>query len=410
MYEEDETGDLGGSLAAFMSQYTQGQEKLQAEEAARIQSRWRRGTQALQQRRAGPSKTETVAQALLAFGQPTRGGGWAALGNAGNVLAERNAAVKSAEEQRKQQMLALENAREDSLSELSAKYGGARQDMLGALVKQAAKPKPEPRTGFNTVTGVQEYMSGPNIGRPVVPGSADGARRVVKVASATEALAQKPGTYVEYPDGSVKIVTVNGVKDVSPRVDKLAGLSPGQRALDTAFGDDYADWINQGQTSAQTNLAALRDVAKQLEDGAPLSGGVIGMLPEGAQARVAEDRVVAQQAVAKAIQETMRATLGAQFTKAEGDALIARSWDARLSPAANAKKVLSIIADLESRVANKEKRIAYFDSSGGTLAGFGAPAAKTDPPATRYPGGGPKVAPRDKAAPPLDLSKYKMGG
>jgi hypothetical protein len=419
MYEEDETEGAeapAGSLAALLSQYTQGQEKLQAEEAARIQSRWQRGTQALQQRRAGPSKTETVAQALLAFGQPTRGGGWAALGNAGNVLAERNAAVKTAAEQRKQQMLALENAREDSLSELSSKYGGARLELTGKLAAQAAKPV-TPRTGQNPVTGVIEYLSGPNVGQPVVPSGANVSRQAIKVASAAEALGQAPGTFVEFPDGTIKRVTTKGVEDASPKVDRLAGLTPGQKALDVSFGKDYADWLNQGQVTAQTQLGSLRGISKQLADGGALSGGVIGMLPEEVQARVAEDRVAAQQAVAKAIQETLRATLGAQFTAAEGAALIARSWDPRLSPEANAKKLNATIADLERRVTNKEKQIGFFDAN-GTLSGFGAPADKPRqgaPPATRYTGGGPKVPTRGagpatpaKPADPAKLSDAEL--
>lgn len=426
MYEEDETDGLGGALSPFYAKYAQEEEKLRREQEARIQSRWHRGLQALQERRAGPGKTETIAQALLAFGQPTRGGGWAALGNAGNVLAQGIAARKNAELERAQQMRDLENAREEGLSELAQKYGQGRLEVLGKL----ATMKPATPQYLPLATGPNGETVNPLTFEPIPRGSKvmrDGtvilpsgmttaaageepSRKPVKVASMSEVTGLPLGALAELPDGSVVRNTAKGVEAASPKMSKTDNLTPGQQALDRAFGNDYAEWLNGGNVSTQTQLKALEQVQQQLAAGENLSGGAASLLPSALQKYVDPDRVSAQQAVEKAIQATLRATLGAQYTQREGEDLLARSWDPRLPPKENAKKLAATIADLKRRVEQKNKQIEYFDRE-GTLAGFsvGRPKPKTGGSGLsgKYTGG-PKVtppgAPKPKSA-PVDLKK-----
>ncbi|QDH50425.1 hypothetical protein [Caulobacter phage KcrB] len=421
MFEDETEEETGGALPSLYSKYAQEEEALRKQEEARIQSRWQRGMQALQQQRMGPSKTQRIAEALLAFGQPTRGGTFAALGNAGSVLAQRNAAMKQAEMDRAAKLREMEDARDESLGELAQKYGAGRLAVLGKLATQVPKTPTlvplasDPVTGGlrNPLTGqpLPEGAMVTNKGEVIMPagatasvGRSSGRRGPVEIADMAEASGLPLGGIGRLPDGSLVRNTAAGVVEASPKTAKDANLTPGQKALDTAFGRDYAEWLNGGEVTAKTQLDALRQVKDQLAKGETLSGGAVSTLPPALQKYVDPERVSAQQAVEKAMQATLRATLGAQYTQREGEDLLARSWDPRLPPKENAKKLGAAIAELEKRVKQKNSQVTYFDAN-GTLQGFAGGPAPTTPQAKKTQSTRPRVSTGAKPAPKISDPK-----
>ena len=82
------------------------------------------------------------------------------------------------------------------------------------------------------------------------------------------------------------------------------------------------------------------------------------------------------------IQNSLRATLGAQFTEKEGTRFLERAYNPALPVADNVKRLNEIADELDTVAKNKEAAVAYMKKN-GTLAGF-------QPEVTPAAGGGAK--------------------
>lgn len=155
------------------------------------------------------------------------------------------------------------------------------------------------------------------------------------------------------------------------------------QAVDNAYAPEYLEWRSNGQPRAQQGLDTLRIAQEILESGQDtLSGPYAGALasipgvgrwlqsftsPEGANVRDLIEYVV---------QEQLRPILGSQFTREEGERLIARLYNVNLEERYNAPRLGAFIRQLESAFANKAAMAAYFRQY-GTLYGFDGPTALT---------------------------------
>lgn len=145
----------------------------------------------------------------------------------------------------------------------------------------------------------------------------------------------------------------------------------GQEAVDRAFAKEYADYIGAGgMAGLQSKIGQVKDVQSEISSGkSNLSGPFLGLLPTGARAVVAPRSVDVQQTLEGAIQETLRQTLGAQYTEREGRELMARAYNPQLSEEENAKRVGRLLDRLRGMAEAKNAAMEYFRSK-GTLAGF----------------------------------------
>lgn len=160
-------------------------------------------------------------------------------------------------------------------------------------------------------------------------------------------------------------------------------LSKGQEARDKAFGKDYAEFANAGgYASIRKNLNTLEDVKKRLQEGDVTGGLVERFAPEGA--RDAYRRAFDQEGqdikdqIEQVIQQSLRQTLGAQFTEKEAARLIERSYNTALSPEKNIERLDRTIKELDSMARAKEESGRYFEDR-GTLAGYKAPLGESKP-------------------------------
>jgi hypothetical protein len=148
-------------------------------------------------------------------------------------------------------------------------------------------------------------------------------------------------------------------------------LTVAQRAVDTAFAKEYADFVASGGIAdTQKNLTQLRDVQKRLAGGREnLTGPLIGSMPDALLAAVNPEAMAVRDRVQEVVQRNLRIVLGAQFTQKEGDALIARSYNPRLSEKENASRLEALIGAIDGAAKAKISAARYYEAN-GTLQGF----------------------------------------
>lgn len=185
------------------------------------------------------------------------------------------------------------------------------------------------------------------------------------------------------------------------------GLTPGQQAADVAFGKEYADYqAAGGHAGVEKNLKALEGVASDVEKQTGLER-FLAYVPEVLGGRSLRESfapadIAREDAVRNAIQSTLRQTLGAQFTAKEGEALMARAYNPRLSAEENKKRVLQAAQELRTKGSERERSGKYFEKK-GTLKGLPIAGRQT---AAAPPGGG-GLTPEEQAE--LDQLRKEMG-
>jgi hypothetical protein len=177
---------------------------------------------------------------------------------------------------------------------------------------------------------------------------------------------------------------------------KGAAKNEGEKALDRDYAKTYNDWTGNGRASLVKNLQSLREARQALKDDPSLTGGLTGIAGD----RFTADRVLKQrQKVQSAIQNSLRATLGAQFTENEGNRVLKNAYNEAASAEANGESLDAAIKMLESQAANNDSKAKHFERN-GTLTGYVMPTGESTQPATvriKAPNGKIKEIPADQA-------------
>lgn len=212
------------------------------------------------------------------------------------------------------------------------------------------------------------------------------------------------GSYRERPDGTLEQVPLNPTGDIQnyeyyERKEREAGRvplspleyeqalrrsgatsvtvggkeqTPGWKKIDENFGDTYLSWQAGGWADNRKQVAQLREslgmIQKAASEGRNISG-LIGALPESLAPFINPEGTIAREGVEEVVQRSLREILGAQFTEKEGERLIARAYNPRLSPAENAKRVSRLLEQVESMGEARQSMVDYFDQN-GTLRGY----------------------------------------
>ena len=163
-----------------------------------------------------------------------------------------------------------------------------------------------------------------------------------------------------------------GRRPITPGEVKPAPLAPqtkGQEAIDQEFGKEYATFkASGGFADVSKQIQQLRDVSGRLEK-ENLTGKFVGSIPDASLPYFAPEAQAAQDAVEEVVQRNLRLVLGAQFTEKEGERLIARSYNIKLSGTENKKRVDRLVTQIETAARAKQEAIDYFEVN-GTLKGF----------------------------------------
>lgn len=203
----------------------------------------------------------------------------------------------------------------------------------------------------------------------------------------------------------------NPLKDVVPAAAK---------SRDAVYAkEQYLPWVTGGGAKAAQGIKSLRGIQAQLAQPGDknLTGGLTSLIytlpvvgraakdvlnPEAADLRDTYERT---------IQESLRPILGSQFTREEGERLIARTFNERLDEKYNARRLDYFLEQIE-RAAQNQAALAEHYQSYGTTYGFQGPTnysvedfyvpdwvgdPKVDPVAARLAGGLP---PEEEVATP----------
>lgn len=159
-------------------------------------------------------------------------------------------------------------------------------------------------------------------------------------------------------------------------------LTPGQEAADKEFGKEYSDLqAGGGIQGAKKNLQGLQSVQERLKS-APEPNFLeraAGYLPDSFRSALTPEAKAQEDAVKGAIQNTLRQTLGSQFTEKEGTAILNRAYDPRLSNAENLKRVQKEAEALKSQLEQKMRSAQHFERT-GSLVGLGAAGGQSSSP------------------------------
>ena len=198
-------------------------------------------------------------------------------------------------------------------------------------------------------------------------------------------LANGAFSQISFPDGRVEVMNNQDVQKFLREQEAMGFLQKKQLA-EIAAGtktQNLAESTALGQSGeiaqARSGVKGLRDVANSLTTGVDNSGNPIfktdisgpwlSLLPEEVRKRVYPDSAVAQKRAESIIQGSLKATLGSQFTKAEGDRFLARAYDPALNEAENYRRLMEVAAEIEAIANAKEEAVNYMRKN-GTLEGF----------------------------------------
>jgi hypothetical protein len=146
-------------------------------------------------------------------------------------------------------------------------------------------------------------------------------------------------------------------------------LSPYEEARDKDFAKDAQQWMSGGGQDVMSQVAQLKPVLEALERGENITGVGVALQPDMLLALTNPKALQAREQVEEVVQRNLRAVLGAQFTEKEGERLISRAFNPKLTPAENASRLRKLFMQMESAALQKQRMVEYANQK-GTLRGF----------------------------------------
>ena len=147
-------------------------------------------------------------------------------------------------------------------------------------------------------------------------------------------------------------------------------LTPGQEKLDDRFTITAEKWIASGAAQADANLANIENKIARLYSGEEnLSGPGFAFIPERLRPVLAPAAAGFLDDISELTYQSLRETLGAQFTQREAERLVNTSFNISLPEEQNVARLQRLKAKLESIKQNRNNQIAYFMER-GTLQGY----------------------------------------
>jgi hypothetical protein len=176
-----------------------------------------------------------------------------------------------------------------------------------------------------------------------------------------------PGT-VQVAQGGV--AQGEGDPSLSEFLTNRKGGTPGEIARDKEFGKEVADWhAGGGFAGVNRQLEQLGEGVKNLEGSNSITGPIVGSLSDGINAFVNPEAINTREIIEESIQSSLRKVLGAQYTQLEGEALLRRTFNARLDEKTNAKRAQRVLNQLKTMASVKDDATKYFEQH-GTLRGW----------------------------------------
>ena len=147
-------------------------------------------------------------------------------------------------------------------------------------------------------------------------------------------------------------------------------LTPGEKKLDDRFTQTAEKWLASGSAQADANLANIENKIARLYSGEEnLSGPGFAFIPERLRPVLAPAAAGFLDDISELTYQSLRETLGAQFTQREAERLVNTSFNISLPEEQNVNRLQRLKAKLESIKQNRNNQVAYFMEK-GTLQGY----------------------------------------
>lgn len=154
-------------------------------------------------------------------------------------------------------------------------------------------------------------------------------------------------------------------------------MGAGELKTDQAFGTFYTNYIEKGRGATNiANLERLQDAEEILkiadQNDVDISGVTRGMIAgrPTLEAFLNEEGFIARERMESVIQQSLRATLGAQFGEREGEQFIRRGYNPSLSAAENLERLIDLRASLEQLVDSEKDAVEYYEKNKKSLRGY----------------------------------------
>jgi hypothetical protein len=151
----------------------------------------------------------------------------------------------------------------------------------------------------------------------------------------------------KYKDEDLKIKR----EALNKKGEKSAPDSPFEKAQMSALGKNSAEYFTQNRDQLLNNSNKLTSAIEMLE--APksnISGPGKGLIPGAVRAFTNPEAVTVQESIQSAITDTLRPTLGAQFTENEGKRIMSLQYNPDLPPVENARRAKELQTYINKKV------------------------------------------------------------
>ena len=166
----------------------------------------------------------------------------------------------------------------------------------------------------------------------------------------------------------------------------LGKLNTAEKAVDTKFGKEYADFFaGGGINSLEKNVSELKraiDLIENSKEG-ETSGKVIGLADKTGQLTFVSPLAAdVKDLIGGVAQSNLRQILGGQFAAKEGEALLQRQYDTGQTKENNLRRLRALYKQADDTVKDKKAAAQYYEEF-GTLKGFKGTKATDAPPPTK---------------------------
>lgn len=133
-------------------------------------------------------------------------------------------------------------------------------------------------------------------------------------------------------------------------------------------GKSMAEFTQNDRGTMIANLGKV-DKALELMENNKVSGRT-SLVPDVALGLFSEDTLVARDAIRSAITDTLRPTLGAQFTEKEGQRIMNLAYDEKLSVEKNKERARQLREIMQRKVQFQDDLLTYIRQNNGSDIGF----------------------------------------
>jgi hypothetical protein len=290
------------------------------------------------------------------------------------LLADYKKLLGTAEEDTK----ALQEARR---SDRMLKVGGAIGDALATYInaqgqKRVKAPGVQVQQGAGLGKVADMFATAPEIASDVKGRREELLKKYAELARGERSTAdrvlqeRKVAAYEAQTKAQAKKAEADATKAAKKETESPKEKpTVGEQTVDREFAKDYNEWRTGGKSNFQEAKKIFEESINALETGKVSTGTVAGVgarIP-GYRSKTNE----LETRTRKAVNDMLRATLGAQFTEKEGERVFKQTFDPSASPEANIANMQTELDKITKRAQMIEAQGKYFTQN-KTLSGFPA--------------------------------------